>query len=321
MSIQVHSHIANHIATIAFTSPEHHFMTLELLEAIQTALAKVARDPQVRVIILTNSTPGYFITHYSLDEINQHMQQVRKIKALTGPLFPLSVRLVMAMSKAIVRLDRFSSLRNVINRAAKHNFIETTLTYARVNRFLQQVRNSQKPVIASIGGNAQGFGMELAMACDFRVMAKGDYYLGQIESLIGLMPGSGGMHSLARLIGEAKAIELCMLGSRLTADEAEQLGLIYQAVDETELVEASGQLAAKLANKSPLSISYIKRGIHKGHDQSFSQALAQDEVAFVDTASTDQAAKAYQHQRASLAQGKTINTAFDHQEISDINEK
>ncbi|REL32441.1 enoyl-CoA hydratase/isomerase family protein [Thalassotalea euphylliae] len=321
MSIQVHTHITNHIATIAFTSPEHHFMTLELLEAIQAAFSKLARDPQVRVIILTNSSPGYFITHYSLDEINQHMQQVRKIKALTGPLFPVSVRLVMALSKAIVRLDRFPSVRNVIDRAAKYNFIETTLTYARVNRFLQQVRNSQKLVIAAIGGNAQGFGMELAMACDFRVMARGDYYLGQIESLIGLMPGSGGMHSLTRLIGEAKAIELSMLGSRLTADEAEQLGLIYQAVDEAELAEASGQLAEKLARKSPLSLSYIKQGIHKGHKQSFSQALAQDEVAFVDTASTDLAAKAYQNQQASQVGGKTINVAFDHQEASDINEE
>ncbi|REL27476.1 enoyl-CoA hydratase/isomerase family protein [Thalassotalea euphylliae] len=321
MSIQVHTHIANHIATIAFTSPEHHFMTLELLETIQAAFSKLARNPQVRVVMLTNSTPGYFITHYSLDEINQHMQQVIKIKALTGRLFPISVRLVMALSKAIVRLDRFAAVRNVINRAAKHNFIETTLAYARVNRFLQQVRNSQKPVIASIGGNAQGFGMELAMACDFRVMAKGDYYLGQIESLIGLMPGSGGMHSLKRLVGEAKAIELSMLGKRLTADEAKQLGLIYQAVDEAELAEASGQLAAKLAKKSPLSLRYIKQGIHQGHDQSFSQALAQDEVAFVDTASTKQATTAYQRQRASVAQGQTINVAFDHQEVSDINKE
>lgn len=206
MTISAVTDIHNHVATIKFSSAEPHYMTLALVEAIQAQFLAAENNDDVRVIILTNQTPGFFITHYCLDEINKHISTGIKIKSLVGRLYPLSVRMMMALARTLICFDHYTPIKACIDALAKGSIVETSLTYARVNKFLLQVRNSRKPVIAAIGGNAQGFGMELSLACDYQIMARGDFYLGQIESLIGLMPGSGGMHSLTRLLGEAKAL-------------------------------------------------------------------------------------------------------------------
>ena len=165
--------------------------------------------------------------------------------------------------------------------------------------------------------------MELSLACDFRIMARGSkhdpYHLAQIESLVGLVPGSGGMHSLTRLIGEARALQYCMLGTRLTADEAQRLGLITQAVDEEALESSCRELAGQLARRSPLSLRHIKTCIHKGQGRPFASALKLDEPAFMDTACSAPAIRARDWQREALAKGKSVNQAFNEHEMLDLN--
>ena len=219
----------------------------------------------------------------------------------------------------LIKFDSNASIKASIDALSKGSLVETSLTYARVNRFLLTVRNSQKPVIAAIGGNAQGFGMELSLACDYRIMARGDFYLGQIESLVGLIPGSGGLHSLTRLLGEAKTLELAMLGTRLNADQAQSIGLVNKAVDPEQLEPKCQELAEQLAKRSAPTLAYIKANTHQGHNLSFERALQYDEVAFIDTACTNQAVNAYRWQQAHLKTTNSVNQAFDEHEQSDLN--
>lgn len=115
-----------------------------------------------------------------------------------------------------------------------------------------------KPVIAKLQGYVLGVGLELALACDFRLAAEGTQ-LGFPEVTIGMIPGSGGTQRLARLIGLGRAKDVIMRGRRLGAEEALALGLVTEVVPADELDAAVGRLIDELARHSPLALAMAKR--------------------------------------------------------------
>lgn len=118
------------------------------------------------------------------------------------------------------------------------------------------VERSSKPVIAAINGFALGGGLELAMACHFRV-ASNNAKFGQPEVNLGVIPGYGGTQRLIRLIGHGKAMELLMTGDMIDADTALRVGLVNHVVNSEELIPLAEKLAGKIAKKSPLTIKQI----------------------------------------------------------------
>jgi len=125
----------------------------------------------------------------------------------------------------------------------------------------KQIENLKMPTIAAISGYALGGGFELALACDFRLASK-NAILALPEINIGIFPGAGGSIRLPRLIGEAKAKELIYLGSRVTADEALELGILNKVVDDDKLKESAIELAQKLSTKPKLALSAAKKTIN-----------------------------------------------------------
>jgi 2-oxoglutaroyl-CoA hydrolase len=115
-----------------------------------------------------------------------------------------------------------------------------------------------KPVIARLQGYAFGVGLELALACDFRLAAE-DVELALPEVKLGMIPGSGGTQRLVRLIGLARAKDAIMRGRRIGAEEALALGLVTQVVPVEELDAAVDGLIAELAELSPLALAMAKR--------------------------------------------------------------
>ncbi len=115
-----------------------------------------------------------------------------------------------------------------------------------------------KPVIAKLQGYAFGVGLELALACDFRVAAE-DVELALPEVKLGMIPGSGGTQRLVRLIGLGRAKDAIMRGRRIGAGEALALGLVTEVVPAAELDAAVGRLLAELAELSPLALATAKR--------------------------------------------------------------
>lgn len=122
-----------------------------------------------------------------------------------------------------------------------------------------------KPVIAAINGYAFGGGCELSLACDFRIMSKGGK-IGLTELTLGLIPGWGGTQRMAKLIGAAKAKELIFLGKRLSAEEAEQVGLVNKAVDADKFWDEVMALAKQLAEGSPIALRVAKYAINFGYE-------------------------------------------------------
>jgi len=123
---------------------------------------------------------------------------------------------------------------------------------------LRAMETSSIVTIAAVNAVAFGGGNELAMACDFRIAAQSASF-GQPEINLGIIPGFGGTQRLPRLIGEARALELNLLGDPIDAGEALELGLVNRVVPDHELLDTALSWARKLAGQAPLAVQEIKR--------------------------------------------------------------
>nr|WP_205908352.1 enoyl-CoA hydratase [Corynebacterium ammoniagenes] len=128
------------------------------------------------------------------------------------------------------------------------------------------------PIIAAVNGYALGGGCELAMMCDF-IIAGEKAKFGQPEVNLGITPGMGGSQRLTRAVGKAKAMEMCLTGRMMDANEAERSGLVAQVVAPEELVEKALETAALIASKSQLTTSMIKEQVNTVFETSLSQGL------------------------------------------------
>jgi 2-oxoglutaroyl-CoA hydrolase len=136
-----------------------------------------------------------------------------------------------------------------------------------------------KPVIAALHGFAFGVGLELALACDFRIAAEGTE-LALPEVKLGMIPGSGGTQRLARLIGLGRAKNMIMRGRRIDAAEALELGLVTEVVPEDELDAAVGRLVEELSALSPLALAMAKRVLNHAYDGPLGLGLEVEGLAY-----------------------------------------
>jgi 2-oxoglutaroyl-CoA hydrolase len=136
-----------------------------------------------------------------------------------------------------------------------------------------------KPVIAKIRGYCLGVGLELALACDFRIAAEGAE-LGLPEIGLGMIPGSGGTQRLARLAGLGRAKEVIMRRRRLSAADALAWGLVSEVVPAGELDAAVDRAAAELAELSPLALAMAKRVINHAYDGPLQVGLELEGLAY-----------------------------------------
>jgi 2-oxoglutaroyl-CoA hydrolase len=135
------------------------------------------------------------------------------------------------------------------------------------------------PVIAKVRGYCFGVGLELALACDFRI-ASDDAELGLPEVRIGMIPGSGGTQRLARLIGLGRAKDLVMRGRRIRAQEAHALGLVTEVVGADDLDAAVDRLVDELRPLSPLALAMAKRVLNHAYDGPLPLGLEVEGLAY-----------------------------------------
>jgi enoyl-CoA hydratase/carnithine racemase len=145
-----------------------------------------------------------------------------------------------------------------------------------------------RPVVAAVNGVALGGGMELALACDLRVVAD-KARLGQPEVLLGIIPGAGGTQRLPRLVGAARAKELIWSGRQVTADEALAIGLADRVAPAGEVVDNALAWASELAAGAVAAMALAKRAIDRGFDGPLSAGLDVESDAFVEVFATEDA--------------------------------
>jgi 2-(1,2-epoxy-1,2-dihydrophenyl)acetyl-CoA isomerase len=134
------------------------------------------------------------------------------------------------------------------------------------------LRSLQVPVIASVNGVAAGAGANVALACDIVIAARSASFV-QAFSKLGLVPDSGGTWSLPRLIGNARAMGLALLGDKLPAEQAAQWGLIWRCVDDSELVATVDSLATQLAAAPTRGLARTKQALYEGWGRTLEDQL------------------------------------------------
>ncbi len=145
-----------------------------------------------------------------------------------------------------------------------------------------------KPVIASIAGHALGGGCEMALCCDYRMMADdGRASIGLTETSLGLIPGAGGTQRLPRLIGAGKAMQMILEGTRLRAKDALACGLVDAALPAPLLETAVAEKAAELAQMATRALGLAKGAILDGLDKPLAEGLAGERAAFMQVLGTE----------------------------------
>jgi 2-(1,2-epoxy-1,2-dihydrophenyl)acetyl-CoA isomerase len=148
------------------------------------------------------------------------------------------------------------------------------------NPIIEKIRNLEKPVVCAVNGVAAGAGANIALACDVVVAARSASFI-QAFSKIGLIPDSAGTFFLPRLIGLQKATALMMLGEKVSADEAERIGMIYKVFDDAELENEAPKIVEQLSLMPTKALGYTKKLLnHSQHsnltDQLQSEAFYQE---------------------------------------------
>ncbi len=150
----------------------------------------------------------------------------------------------------------------------------------------ESVARCKKPVIAAVSGFALGGGCEIAMMCDF-IIAADNAKFGQPEIKLGVIPGAGGTQRLVKCIGKAKAMDMCLTGRMMDAQEAERSGLVSRIVPANELLETALKVASKIASYSQPVAMLAKDVINYSFDSSLSEGIRYERKVFQALFSTD----------------------------------
>lgn len=177
------------------------------------------------------------------------------------------------------------------------------------NETLMRIENTQKLVIAALNGHAVGGGLEIALACDLRVAKRGPAMFGLPEINLGLLPGMGGTQRLPRLIGKSRGMEMLATGRTISVDEAHEIGLVNQVLEEEsfneKVIEYAKQFVAP--QKASKAVGLIKRAVQTGLEVPQAEALALERELLqrlFESEDAEEGLKAYAQKRQANFKGK-----------------
>ncbi len=150
----------------------------------------------------------------------------------------------------------------------------------------ERASQCRKPVIAAVAGYALGGGCELAMMCDFIIAAENARF-GQPEITIGTIPGAGGTQRLTKFVGKSKAMEMCLTGRMMDADEAERSGLVSRVVPLDQLMEEALAVAHRIAKLSSPIVMLAKESVNRAYETTLSEGVRFERRLFHSTFATE----------------------------------
>lgn len=174
------------------------------------------------------------------------------------------------------------------------------------NPIVLKIRNLEKPVIAAVNGVAAGAGANLALCCDVVIATESASFI-QAFSKIGLIPDSAGTFFLPRLIGFAKASAIMMLADKITATDADNMGMIYKAIPDADFLETAQQLAQKLAGLPTIALANTKKALNQSFNNNVEEQLILESKLQIESAATQDYAEgvaAFVEKRLAVFKGK-----------------
>lgn len=286
MATQIQVKRQGRVLVATLHNPPHAMQTMAMVAQLDELVRQVEADDSVGAVILTGSHPDRFLAHFDVAEI-------ARVAKGAPTVSPAQAAAGIKLARA---LQKIPGMARLLNKTP----LSGILMSCRFHDTLLRMGRSPAVFIAAINGYALGGGCELSLACDFRIMVNGPYGIGQPEALLGFPPGAGGTQRMARLIGRAKALELCLEGVPVMPDEAWRLGLIHQVVPPQQLMDEAMRLAERMSRRSRPAVAAIKQCILEGGSLPLEQGLAFEQSHFLSALGTGYARRAMDQYVAAL---------------------
>ena len=245
----------------------HALFGRDIAGQLEELVDRADRDPRIRAVVLTGAHPGRFVSH----------ADVRWLQEGGAAIPPVGRRGASAIVRTAKNVDRARVLDPVVSRTPLGPAVQLDrlhATFLRMNR-------SGVIFVAALNGSALGLGAEFAWACDLRVMADGDFFIGQPEVLLGIMPGGGGSQRLTRLIGTHKSLVAILEGKPFTPAQALANGAVDDVVRQDEVVARAAELAAHFGSRSKGSVAAIKTAVYFGGSMPLTDGLQVERTEFL----------------------------------------
>jgi len=236
------------------------------------------------------------------------------------PVNAFNRELVDNLHRIIAEIEREQTLRCVILTGVGKYFSagadlkeRRTMNDGEVQAFINKIRtgfqrwyNLEIPTICAMNGGAYGGGLELALMCDFRIIAD-DAELGLKETRLGIIPGAGGTQRLSRLIGESNALKWILPGTTYTAEEALDDGVVTWSVPREDVATKAQEIAQEIQLAAPIAVKQAKKAIREGLELDYAAALEFETTCYnvtIPTRDRMEALNAFAEKRAPEWQGR-----------------
>lgn len=248
-------------------------MGLEMAEALSALVDEVEADREVKAVVLTGTHPGRFVGHADVRWLQEG-----------GTTIPSIAR---GMTSAVARTAATVRRMPLVAPVASFTPLGGAMQLDKLHATFMRMNRCGVIFIAALNGSALGLGSELAQACDARLMADGDFFIGQPEVLLGIPPGGGGTQRLTRLVGAHRALMMMLEGRPASPARALEIGLVDEVVAPGELLERALALAQYLGARPRDAIRAIKRAVYLGGSMSLEEGMHVERTEFMSALSGD----------------------------------
>ena len=274
------------LATLA--NPPHGLMDQPMVAALGDLVQRAESDDEVGAVVLTGAHAERFVAHYDVGELLEAAEQ--------GPsVAPGPTRAALRAVQAMRRLPKAED-------ALAGTPVGGLVQLERFHETFLRMQTCGAVFVAALNGSAMGGGCELALACDFRIMARGDFRVGQPEILFGFPPGGGATQRLTRMLGTSQALRIMLEGAPMTPEEAQEIGIVDDVVEADKLIEVAVREAAHLGSRIKAAVAATKRAVYLGGSLPLPAGLRVEQAEFLSTLATDDARAAMRAYADGLAE-------------------
>jgi enoyl-CoA hydratase len=242
----------------------------DIAEQLDALVDRAERDPKIHAVVFTGSHPERFVSHAEVRWLQEGGAKVPSVN--------------VAGASALARTAKGVNLAGGFQSMLGKTPLWPAVQLERLHQTFLKMNRSGVIFVAALNGSALGLGAEFSWANDLRVMADGDYFIGQPEVLLGIMPGGGGTQRLPRLIGTHRSLVAILEGKPFTPAEALAIGAVDDVVPQEKVLDRAIELAEHFGSRTKQSVGAIKRAVYFGGSKSLTDGLHVESAEFLATA-------------------------------------
>jgi len=242
----------------------------DIAEQLDALVDRAERDPNVHAVVFIGTHPERFVSH----------AEVRWLQEGGAKIPSVNVAGASALARTAKGVNLAGGFQSMLGKTP----LWPAVQLERLHETFLKMNRSGVIFVAALNGSALGLGAEFSWANDLRVMADGDYFIGQPEVLLGIMPGGGGTQRLPRLVGTHRSLVAILEGKPFTPAEALAIGAVDDVVPQEKVLDRAIELAEHFGSRTKQSVAAIKRAVYFGGSMSLTDGLHVERAEFLTTA-------------------------------------